>query len=245
MEKVQAFVESGKPEDLEGCTKEQLKQIAEKCGIKKGAGSGKEDDGQDDVRSQGSSRSNRSSRSSRNRSLERFQLELQMQQQREERQFQLEKLKLELQMKTEVEKEKTRLVVEKLKEKTRLEIEKERTRIRELELEQEKEKEKTRVRELELEQEKEKEKAQVEREKERSKQIQIEENKTLAEQRIEQSHLSRLFNKCDNFDTDPDELSLIESDLDNYEDKIQAKLDHNNKVLATQNVSAGVEHFYS
>ncbi|XP_069166066.1 inner centromere protein-like [Procambarus clarkii] len=136
IEKVQAFVESGKPEDFEGCTKEQLKQIAEKCGIKlksskvagmkdeilrqlraknevaeqgarKGARSGKEDDGQEEVRSQGSCRSSRDShrsRSSWNESLERFQLELQMQ--REERQFQLEKLKSELQMKNEAEKEK-------------------------------------------------------------------------------------------------------------------------------------------
>ncbi|XP_069172546.1 uncharacterized protein [Procambarus clarkii] len=240
MDKVQTFVESGKPEDLEGCTRDQLKQIAEKCGIRlkaskvagmkdeilrqlrarseaaeqgaqEGAESRKEDDGQDEVRSQGSSRSSkssRSSRSSRNRSLERFQLELQMQ--REERQFQLEKMKLELQMKNEAEKEKekTRLEVEKEKtrlevekEKTRLEVEKEKTRVRELELEQEKEKEKarlevekekekTRVRELELEQEKEKaqvekEKAQVEKEKERTKQMQIEANRTLAEQRIE------------------------------------------------------------
>ncbi|XP_069187486.1 GRB10-interacting GYF protein 2-like isoform X2 [Procambarus clarkii] len=185
MDKVQAFVESGKPEDLEGCTRDQLKQIAEKCGIRlkaskvagmkdeilrqlrarseaaeqgaqKGAESRKEDDGQDEVRSQGSSRSSkssRSSRSSRNRSLERFQLELQMQQQREdkERQFQLEKMKLELQMKREVEKEKTR--------------------VRELELEQEKEKEKARL--------------EVEKEKERTKQMQIEANRTLAEQRIE------------------------------------------------------------
>ncbi|XP_069182341.1 uncharacterized protein [Procambarus clarkii] len=192
MDKVQAFVESGKPEDLEGCTRDQLKQIAEKCGIRlkaskvagmkdeilrqlrakneaaeqgaqEGAESRKEDDGQDEVRSQGSSRSSkssRSSRSSRNRSLERFQLELQMQQQREdkERQFQLEKMKLELQMKREVEKEKTR--------------------VRELELEQEKEKEKARL-------EVEKEKAQVEKEKERTKQMQIEANRTLAEQRIE------------------------------------------------------------
>ncbi|XP_069159261.1 uncharacterized protein [Procambarus clarkii] len=194
MDKVQAFVESGKPEDLEGCTRDQLKQIAEKCGIRlkaskvagmkdeilrqlrarseaaeqgaqEGAESRKEDDGQDEVRSQGSSRSSkssRSSRSSRNRSLERFQLELQMQQQREdkERQFQLEKMKLELQMKNEAEKE---------KEKTRLEIEKEKARL-------EVEKEKAQV---------EKEKAQVEKEKERTKQMQIEANRTLAEQRIE------------------------------------------------------------
>ncbi|XP_069176187.1 uncharacterized protein [Procambarus clarkii] len=217
MDKVQAFVESGKPEDLEGCTKDQLKQIAEKCGIRlkaskvagmkdeilrqlrakneaaeqgaqKGAESRKEDDGQDEVRSQGSSRSSkssRSSRSSRNRSLERFQLELQIQQQREERQFQLEKMKLELQMKNEAEKEKekTRLEIEKEKARLEVEKEKEKTRVRELELEQEKEKEKTRVRELELEQEK--EKAQVEKEKERTKQMQIEANRTLAEQRIE------------------------------------------------------------
>ncbi|XP_069159732.1 uncharacterized protein [Procambarus clarkii] len=194
MDKVQTFVESGKPEDLEGCTRDQLKQIAEKCGIRlkaskvagmkdeilrqlrakseaaeqgaqKGAESRKEDDGQDEVRSQGSSRSSkssRSSRSSRNRSLERFQLELQMQREDKERQFQLEKMKLELQMKNEAEKE---------KEKTKLEVEKEKTRVRELELEQEKEKEKARL--------------EVEKEKERTKQMQIEANRTLAEQRIE------------------------------------------------------------
>ncbi|XP_069176902.1 uncharacterized protein [Procambarus clarkii] len=153
-------------------------------GAQEGAESRKEDDGQDEVRSQGSSRSSkssRSSRSSRNRSLERFQLELQMQ--REERQFQLEKMKLELQMKNEAEKEKEKTRLEVEKEKTRLEVEKEKTRL-------EVEKEKTRVRELELEQEKEKaqvekEKAQVEKEKERTKQMQIEANRTLAEQRIE------------------------------------------------------------
>ncbi|XP_069163199.1 putative uncharacterized protein DDB_G0271982 [Procambarus clarkii] len=78
MDKVQALMELGKPEDLEGCTRDQLKQIAEKCGIRlkaskvagmkdeilrqlraktevaepgaqKGAESGKEDDGQDEV----------------------------------------------------------------------------------------------------------------------------------------------------------------------------------------------------
>ncbi|XP_069171788.1 neurofilament heavy polypeptide-like [Procambarus clarkii] len=88
MDKVQAFVESGKPEDFEGCTREQLKQIAERFGIrvkaskvagmkdeilrqlrakskeaeqgaKKEAESGKKDDGQDEVRSQGSSKSSR------------------------------------------------------------------------------------------------------------------------------------------------------------------------------------------
>ncbi|XP_069170091.1 splicing regulatory glutamine/lysine-rich protein 1-like [Procambarus clarkii] len=110
----------------------------------KGVESGKEDDGQDEVRSQGSSmssKSSRSSRSSRNRSLETLPLELQMQ--HEERQFQLERLKLELQMKNE--QEKTRLEVEKEKEKTKLEVEKEKTRVRELELEQEKEKEKNRA----------------------------------------------------------------------------------------------------
>ncbi|XP_069193456.1 uncharacterized protein [Procambarus clarkii] len=196
MDKVQTFVESGKPEDLEGCTRDQLKQIAEKCGIRlkafkvagmkdeilrqlrarseaaeqgaqEGAESRKEDDGQDEVRSQGSSRSSkssRSSRSSRNRSLERFQLELQMQREDKERQFQLEKMKLELQMKNEAEKE---------KEKTRLEVEKEKTRL-------EVEKEKTK-----LEKEKEKARLEVEKEKERTKQMQIEANRTLAEQRIE------------------------------------------------------------
>ncbi|XP_069164223.1 uro-adherence factor A-like [Procambarus clarkii] len=40
-------------------------------------------------------------------------------------------------------------------------------------------------------------------------------------------------------DTDPGKLSLIESELAKYEDKIQAKLDHYYKVLATQNVPNG------
>ncbi|XP_069187219.1 pneumococcal serine-rich repeat protein-like [Procambarus clarkii] len=45
--------------------------------------------------------------------------------------------------------------------------------------------------------------------------------------------------------TDQDELSLIESDLADYEDIIQDKLDHYNKVLATQNVPDWLEHFCS
>ncbi|XP_069156101.1 uncharacterized protein [Procambarus clarkii] len=199
MDKVQAFVESGKPEDLEGCTRDQLKQIAEKCGIRlkasklagmkdeilrqlrarseaaeqgaqKGAESGKEDDGQDEVRSQGSSRSSKSSRSSRS-----------------SRNRSLERFQLELQMQQQREDKERQFQLEKMKlelqmkneaEKTKLEVEKEKTRIRELELEQEKEKEKARL-------EVEKEKAQVEKEKERTKQMQIEANRTLAEQRIE------------------------------------------------------------
>ncbi|XP_069163502.1 GRB10-interacting GYF protein 2-like [Procambarus clarkii] len=203
MDKVQAFVESGKPEDLEGCTRDQLKQIAEKCGIRlkaskvagmkdeilrqlrarseaaeqgaqKGAESGKEDDGQDEVRSQGSSRSSKSSRSSRS-----------------SRNRSLERFQLELQMQQQREDKERQFQLEKMKlelqmkneaekekEKTRLEVEKEKTRVRELELEQEKEKEKARL-------EVEKEKAQVEKEKERTKQMQIEANRTLAEQRIE------------------------------------------------------------
>ncbi|XP_069173561.1 uncharacterized protein [Procambarus clarkii] len=194
MDKVQAFVESGKPEDLEGCTRDQLKQIAEKCGIRlraskvagmkdeilrqlrakneaaeqgaqKGAESGKEDDGQDEVRSQGSSRSSKSSRSSRS-----------------SRNRSLERFQLELQMQQQREDKERQFQLEKMKlelqmkneaekekEKTRLEIEKEKARL-------EVEKEKAQV---------EKEKAQVEKEKERTKQMQIEANRTLAEQRIE------------------------------------------------------------
>ncbi|XP_069168641.1 calponin homology domain-containing protein DDB_G0272472-like [Procambarus clarkii] len=208
MEKVQAFVESGKPEDLEGCTRDQLKQIAEKCGIRlkaskvagmkdeilrqlrarseaaeqgaqEGAESRKEDDGQDDVRSQGSSRSSKSSRSSRSsRNRSLERFQLELQMQREDKERQFQLEKMKLELQMKNE-------AEKEKEKTRLEVERAR-------LEVEKEKEKTRIRELELEQEKEKEKAQVEKEKaqvekekERTKQMQIEANRTLAEQRIE------------------------------------------------------------
>ncbi|XP_069191843.1 uncharacterized protein [Procambarus clarkii] len=208
MDKVQAFVESGKPEDLEGCTRDQLKQIAEKCGIRlkaskvagmkdeilrqlrarseaaeqgaqEGAESRKEDDGQDDVRSQGSSRSSKSSRSSRSsRNRSLERFQLELQMQREDKERQFQLEKMKLELQMKNE-------AEKEKEKTRLEVERAR-------LEVEKEKEKTRIRELELEQEKEKEKAQVEKEKaqvekekERTKQMQIEANRTLAEQRIE------------------------------------------------------------
>ncbi|XP_069177407.1 uncharacterized protein [Procambarus clarkii] len=201
MDKVQAFVESGKPEDLEGCTRDQLKQIAEKCGIRlkaskvagmkdeilrqlrarseaaeqgaqKGAESGKEDDGQDEVRSQGSSRSSKSSRSSRSsRNRSLERFQLELQMQREDKERQFQLEKMKLELQMKNE-------AEKEKEKTRLEVEKEKTRL-------EVEKEKTR---LEVEKEKaqvEKEKAQVEKEKERTKQMQIEANRTLAEQRIE------------------------------------------------------------
>ncbi|XP_069188425.1 uncharacterized protein [Procambarus clarkii] len=201
MDKVQTFVESGKPEDLEGCTRDQLKQIAEKCGIRlkaskvagmkdeilrqlrarseaaeqgaqEGAESRKEDDGQDDVRSQGSSRSSKSSRSSRSsRNRSLERFQLELQMQREDKERQFQLEKMKLELQMKNE-------AEKEKEKTRLEVERAR-------LEVEKEKEKTRIRELELEQEKEKEKAQVEKEKERTKQMQIEANRTLAEQRIE------------------------------------------------------------
>ncbi|XP_069171277.1 uncharacterized protein [Procambarus clarkii] len=203
MDKVQTFVESGKPEDLEGCTRDQLKQIAEKCGIRlkaskvagmkdeilrqlrarseaaeqgaqKGAESGKEDDGQDEVRSQGSSRSSKSSRSSRSsRNRSLERFQLELQMQREDKERQFQLEKMKLELQMKNE-------AEKEKEKTRLEVEKEKTKL-------EVEKEKTRVRELELEQEKEKEKArlEVEKEKERTKQMQIEANRTLAEQRIE------------------------------------------------------------
>ncbi|XP_069169736.1 caldesmon-like [Procambarus clarkii] len=196
MDKVQAFVESGKPEDLEGCTRDQLKQIAEKCGIRlkaskvagmkdeilrqlrarseaaeqgaqEGAESRKEDDGQDDVRSQGSSRSSKSSRSSRS-----------------SRNRSLERFQLELQMQQQREDKERQFQLEKMKlelqmkneaekekEKTRLKVEKEKTRLEigkeKARLEVEKEKEKTRVRELKLEQEKEKEKARLEVEKEK------------------------------------------------------------------------------
>ncbi|XP_069172659.1 uncharacterized protein [Procambarus clarkii] len=197
MDKVQAFVESGKPEDLEGCTRDQLKQIAEKCGIRlkaskvagmkdeilrqlrarseaaeqgaqEGAESRKEDDGQDDVRSQGSSRSSKSSRSSRSsRNRSLERFQLELQMQREDKERQFQLEKMKLELQMKNE-------AEKEKEKTRLEIEKEKTRVRELELEQEKEKAQV-----------EKEKAQVEKEKERTKQMQIEANRTLAEQRIE------------------------------------------------------------
>ncbi|XP_069165785.1 uncharacterized protein [Procambarus clarkii] len=197
MDKVQAFVESGKPEDLEGCTRDQLKQIAEKCGIRlkaskvagmkdeilrqlrakseaaeqgaqKGAESGKEDDGQDEVRSQGSSRSSKSSRSSRSsRNRSLERFQLELQMQREDKERQFQLEKMKLELQMKNE-------AEKEKEKTRLEVEKEKTRVRELELEQEKEKAQV-----------EKEKAQVEKEKERTKQMQIEANRTLAEQRIE------------------------------------------------------------
>ncbi|XP_069180969.1 uncharacterized protein [Procambarus clarkii] len=210
MDKVQAFVESGKPEDLEGCTRDQLRQIAEKCGIRlkaskvagmkdeilrqlrarseaaeqgaqEGAESRKEDDGQDDVRSQGSSRSSKSSRSSRSsRNRSLERFQLELQMQREDKERQFQLEKMKLELQMKNE-------AEKEKEKTRLEVEKEKTR---LEVEKEKtrlevEKEKTR---LEVEKEKaqvEKEKAQVEKEKERTKQMQIEANRTLAEQRIE------------------------------------------------------------
>ncbi|XP_069187322.1 caldesmon-like [Procambarus clarkii] len=190
MDKVQAFVESGKPEDLEGCTRDQLKQIAEKCGTRlkaskvagmkdeilrqlrarseaaeqgaqEGAESRKEDDGQDDVRSQGSSRSSKSSRSSRSsRNRSLERFQLELQMQREDKERQFQLEKMKLELQMKNE-------AEKEKEKTRLEVEKEKTR---LEVEKEKtrleiEKEKTRIRELELEQEKEKEKAQVEKEK--------------------------------------------------------------------------------
>ncbi|XP_069173430.1 uncharacterized protein [Procambarus clarkii] len=203
MDKVQAFVESGKPEDLEGCTRDQLKQIAEKCGIRlkaskvagmkdeilrqlrarseaaeqgaqEGAESRKEDDGQDDVRSQGSSRSSKSSRSSRSsRNRSLERFQLELQMQREDKERQFQLEKMKLELQMKNE-------AEKEKEKTRLEVEKEKTKL-------EVEKEKTRIRELELEQEKEKEKArlEVEKEKERTKQMQIEANRTLAEQRIE------------------------------------------------------------
>ncbi|XP_069169334.1 uncharacterized protein [Procambarus clarkii] len=196
MDKVQAFVESGKPEDLEGCTRDQLKQIAEKCGIRlkaskvagmkdeilrqlrakneaaeqgaqKGAESGKEDDGQDEVRSQGSSRSSKSSRSSRNsRNRSLERFQLELQIQQQREERQFQLEKMRLELQMKNE-------AEKEKEKTRLEIEKEKAR-----LEVEKEKEKARL-------EVEKEKAQVEKEKERTKQMQIEANRTLAEQRIE------------------------------------------------------------
>ncbi|XP_069179608.1 uncharacterized protein [Procambarus clarkii] len=183
MDKVQAFVESGKPEDLEGCTRDQLKQIAEKCGIRlkaskvagmkdeilrqlrarseaaeqgaqEGAESRKEDDGQDDVRSQGSSRSSKSSRSSRS-----------------SRNRSLERFQLELQIQQQREERQFQLEKMKLELQMKREVEKEKTRIRELELEQEKEKEKARL--------------EVEKEKERTKQMLIEANRTLAEQRIE------------------------------------------------------------
>ncbi|XP_069157743.1 uncharacterized protein [Procambarus clarkii] len=192
MDKVQAFVESGKPEDLEGCTRDQLKQIAEKCGIRlkaskvagmkdeilrqlrarseaaeqgaqEGAESRKEDDGQDDVRSQGSSRSSKSSRSSRSgRNRSLERFQLELQMQREDKERQFQLEKMRLELQMKNE-------AEKEKEKTRLEIEKEKARL-------EVEKEKAQV---------EKEKAQVEKEKERTKQMQIEANRTLAEQRIE------------------------------------------------------------
>ncbi|XP_069160195.1 uncharacterized protein [Procambarus clarkii] len=203
MDKVQTFVESGKPEDLEGCTRDQLKQIAEKCGIRlkaskvagmkdeilrqlrakseaaeqgaqEGAESRKEDDGQDDVRSQGSSRSSKSSRSRRSsRNRSLERFQLELQMQREDKERQFQLEKMKLELQMKNE-------AEKEKEKTKLEVEKEKTKL-------EVEKEKTRVRELELEQEKEKEKArlEVEKEKERTKQMQIEANRTLAEQRIE------------------------------------------------------------
>ncbi|XP_069187797.1 GRB10-interacting GYF protein 2-like [Procambarus clarkii] len=178
MDKVQAFVESGKPEDLEGCTRDQLKQIAEKCGIRlkaskvagmkdeilrqlrarseaaeqgaqEGAESRKEDDGQDDVRSQGSSRSSKSSRSSRSsRNRSLERFQLELQMQREDKERQFQLEKMRLELQMKNE-------AEKEKEKTRLEIEKEKARL------------------------------EVEKEKERTKQMQIEANRTLAEQRIE------------------------------------------------------------
>ncbi|XP_069186288.1 uncharacterized protein [Procambarus clarkii] len=194
MDKVQAFVESGKPEDLEGCTRDQLKQIAEKCGIRlkaskvagmkdeilrqlrarseaaeqgaqEGAESRKEDDGQDDVRSQGSSRSSKSSRSSRSsRNRSLERFQLELQIQQQREERQFQLEKMKLELQMKNE-------AEKEKEKTRLEVEKEKTRL-------EVEKEKTRL-------EVEKEKTRLEVEKERTKQMQIEANRTLAEQRIE------------------------------------------------------------
>ncbi|XP_069173956.1 uncharacterized protein [Procambarus clarkii] len=176
MDKVQAFVESGKPEDLEGCTRDQLKQIAEKCGIRlkaskvagmkdeilrqlrarseaaeqgaqEGAESRKEDDGQDDVRSQGSSRSSKSSRSSRSsRNRSLERFQLELQMQREDKERQFQLEKMKLELQMKNE-------AEKEKEKTRLEVERARL--------------------------------EVEKEKERTKQMQIEANRTLAEQRIE------------------------------------------------------------
>ncbi|XP_069182335.1 uncharacterized protein [Procambarus clarkii] len=187
MDKVQAFVESGKPEDLEGCTRDQLKQIAEKCGIRlkaskvagmkdeilrqlrarseaaeqgaqEGAESRKEDDGQDDVRSQGSSRSSKSSRSSRSsRNRSLERFQLELQIQQQREERQFQLEKMKLELQMKNE-------AEKEKEKTRLEVEKEKTR---------------------LEIEKEKARLEVEKEKERTKQMQIEANRTLAEQRIE------------------------------------------------------------
>ncbi|XP_069192779.1 uncharacterized protein [Procambarus clarkii] len=122
MEKVQAFVDKGKREDLEGCTKDKSQQIGVKCGIKVKASkvAGMKDEILRQLRA------------------------------KIEAAVPTGKLKLELQMKNAAEKEKTRireleLEQEKEKEKTRLEVEKEKTRVRELELEWEKEKHKTQV----------------------------------------------------------------------------------------------------
>ncbi|XP_069169906.1 GRB10-interacting GYF protein 2-like [Procambarus clarkii] len=152
MDKVQAFVESGKPEDLEGCTREELKQIVGKCGIRVKAS--KVAGMKDEI-------------------LRQLRAKSEAAEQGAQKGAEVERRTMALEQGETVP---TGKVEVRTSDENEVGKEKEKTRIRELELEQEKEKEKTR-----LEVEKVKTRLEVEKEKERTKQMQIEANRTLAE----------------------------------------------------------------